>query len=118
MQKKQELFIRKWEPADYFISTTRLLNNATLILSSYLGLGLMAARQAVLSMNNPEGATQLASECVNPINKDKKFKYSGIEYLVRSVVTLDASSTMNTWICLQNTNADVSLNGVFMIRWD
>lgn len=52
----------------------------------------MAARQAVLSMNNPEGATQLASECVNPVNKDKKFKYGGIEYLVRSVVTLNASS--------------------------
>lgn len=92
MQKGVELFKYEWEQADYCISSSCLLTNATLILSSYLGLGLMAARQAVLSMNNPEGATQLASECVNPVNKDKKFKYGGIEYLVRSVVTLNASS--------------------------
>ncbi|XP_046664225.1 ectonucleoside triphosphate diphosphohydrolase 5 isoform X3 [Homalodisca vitripennis] len=50
---------------------------------SYLGLGLMAARKAILSMGNPEGSTDLASECINPINKNKKFKYGGKEYTVQ-----------------------------------
>lgn len=48
---------------------------------SYLGLGLMAARKEVLTLRQ-ENKTQVISECVNPIIKDKKFHYGGVDYLV------------------------------------
>lgn len=49
---------------------------------SYLGLGLNAARKEILLVGNPEGATELASECVNPIIKNKSLTYGGVEYKV------------------------------------
>lgn len=48
---------------------------------SFLGLGLMAARQAVITLNQPN-TTKVISECVNPIIKNKKFHYHGTDYLV------------------------------------
>lgn len=50
---------------------------------SYLGLGLMAARKEILTADNPQGATDLRSECINPIIKGKKWKYGGVEYTVQ-----------------------------------
>lgn len=50
---------------------------------SYLGLGLMAARKEILKVENPRGATDLRSECINPIIKGKKWKYGGVEYTVQ-----------------------------------
>ncbi|XP_054262110.1 ectonucleoside triphosphate diphosphohydrolase 5 isoform X2 [Macrosteles quadrilineatus] len=49
---------------------------------SYLGLGLNAARKEILLHGNPTGATHLASECVNPIIKNKSLTYAGVEYKV------------------------------------
>lgn len=43
---------------------------------SYLGLGLMAARQAVISYGNKD-SLNVTCECVNPVVKSKKFHYHG-----------------------------------------
>lgn len=48
---------------------------------SYLGLGLMAARKAVISHLNKD-STNVTCECVNPVVVDKKFTYSGTDYYV------------------------------------
>lgn len=48
---------------------------------SYLGLGLMAARKEILTLNQ-SNTLSVTSECVNTIIKNKKFHYSGIDYLV------------------------------------
>lgn len=57
-------------------------NGFFLAKSSYLGLGLMAARKQILSANNPEGASTLKSPCINPMIK-KGWNYSGVNYIVR-----------------------------------
>ncbi|XP_060532260.1 ectonucleoside triphosphate diphosphohydrolase 5 [Cylas formicarius] len=48
---------------------------------SYLGLGLMAARKAVITFGN-EDVKNVTCECVNPLIRDKKFHYHGIDYWV------------------------------------
>lgn len=48
---------------------------------SYLGLGLMAARKEVLTLNQAN-RTEVISECVNPIIKDRRFHYGGVDYSV------------------------------------
>jgi len=48
---------------------------------SYLGLGLMAARKEVVTYNQG-AATNVTSECVNPIITNKKFQFGGVHYLV------------------------------------
>lgn len=48
---------------------------------SYLGLGLMAARKEIITYNQGTN-TNVTSDCVNPIIKDKKFKYGGMDYHV------------------------------------
>lgn len=49
---------------------------------SYLGLGLMAARKAILTHGHSENATNLISACVNPFISGKKWSYGGVEYTV------------------------------------
>ncbi|XP_076273539.1 ectonucleoside triphosphate diphosphohydrolase NTPase [Rhynchophorus ferrugineus] len=48
---------------------------------SYLGLGLMAARKAVISFQNADNFN-VTCECVNPIVRNKKFHYHGNDYYV------------------------------------
>lgn len=48
---------------------------------SYLGLGLMAARKEIITLNQPNRTTVI-SHCVNPIVKDQKYSYGGVNYLV------------------------------------
>ncbi|KAF2895355.1 hypothetical protein ILUMI_10809 [Ignelater luminosus] len=48
---------------------------------SYLGLGLMAARKEIITLNQGTN-TNVTSECVNPIIKNKKFTYGGVTYYV------------------------------------
>lgn len=48
---------------------------------SYLGLGLMAARKAIITLNQTN-KTKVESECVNTLVKDRKFHYSGVDYYV------------------------------------
>ncbi|KAF5302325.1 hypothetical protein FQA39_LY10364 [Lamprigera yunnana] len=49
--------------------------------NSYLGLGLMAARKEVVTYKQ-DGLVNVTSECVNPIVRNKKFLFAGIEYRV------------------------------------
>lgn len=48
---------------------------------SYLGLGLMAARKEIITINQIN-KTDVVSECVNTIVKNRKFHYSGVDYYV------------------------------------
>ncbi|KAF4525597.1 hypothetical protein B566_EDAN015535 [Ephemera danica] len=48
---------------------------------SYLGLGLMAGRQAILTAGQPENVTAVHSPCVNPII-NTTWEYAGINYNV------------------------------------
>ncbi|CAH1105013.1 unnamed protein product [Psylliodes chrysocephalus] len=49
--------------------------------NSFSGLGLMAARHAIITLNQGD-AVNVTSECINPIIKKKKFHYHGTEYYV------------------------------------
>lgn len=48
---------------------------------SYLGLGLMAARKEIITVGQAN-KTSVISECVNPIIKNRKYAYGGVDYLV------------------------------------
>ncbi|CAG9762305.1 unnamed protein product [Ceutorhynchus assimilis] len=48
---------------------------------SYLGLGLMAGRKAVIS-NGQGDSVNITCKCVNPVVKNKKFHYHGTDYYV------------------------------------
>ncbi|KAJ6649867.1 Nucleoside diphosphate phosphatase ENTPD5 [Pseudolycoriella hygida] len=50
--------------------------------NSYLNLGLMAVRHAVFTHGYNKNETKVASECVNPIVKNKIWKYANVEYAV------------------------------------
>lgn len=49
---------------------------------SYLNLGLMAVRHAVFTNGYPKNETTVQSECVNPIVKNKIWKYANVDYAV------------------------------------
>ncbi|XP_034941691.1 ectonucleoside triphosphate diphosphohydrolase 5 isoform X2 [Chelonus insularis] len=63
-------------------------HNMSLYTHSLLGMGLMAARKAILTANldmknvNPGDTVEVRSECVNPI-VSTEWSYHGINYLVR-----------------------------------
>ncbi len=65
-----------------FIHEINIVGETTQLYShSYLGLGLMAARDAVFKSGNPAGATELKTPCLT--SKDKlPFKYQGKEYTI------------------------------------
>ncbi|XP_022906356.2 ectonucleoside triphosphate diphosphohydrolase 5 isoform X1 [Onthophagus taurus] len=48
---------------------------------SYLGLGLMAARKHIITLNQPE-KTEVTSSCINHVVKNKKFHFAGKDYFV------------------------------------
>lgn len=48
---------------------------------SYLGLGLMAARKEIITVNQPD-KINVTSQCVNPIIKNQKYHYGGVNYFV------------------------------------
>uniref|UniRef100_A0A182IMJ0 Ectonucleoside triphosphate diphosphohydrolase 5 n=1 Tax=Anopheles atroparvus TaxID=41427 RepID=A0A182IMJ0_ANOAO len=50
--------------------------------NSYLGAGLHAIRHAVFTHQAAENQTKLASECVNPIIRDKLFRYGTGQYYI------------------------------------
>ncbi|XP_025831533.1 ectonucleoside triphosphate diphosphohydrolase 5 isoform X2 [Agrilus planipennis] len=49
---------------------------------SFLGLGLMAARKHILTLNAKENETELITECVNPVVDKKRFHFNGKDYYV------------------------------------
>lgn len=67
-----------------FIHTVPVFNTeVNVFTNSYLGLGLMALRHAVITYHQKaDNQTALESECVNPIVKDKSWIYQNIEYSI------------------------------------
>lgn len=70
------------------LSQKEYINNAVMpqgtvpvYTHSYLGLGLMAARKEIITFGQPNKSV-VTSECVNPIIKDQKYKYGGVDYFV------------------------------------
>ncbi len=66
---------------DYLHQVSVLGEQVRLYSHSYLGLGLMAARMAIFSDGNPQGATELKTPCMtsqNPV----KWTYQGKEYTI------------------------------------
>lgn len=55
--------------------------NIPVFTHSYLGLGLMAARNAVISHGNGD-SINVTCDCVNPVVVNKKFHYNGNDYYV------------------------------------
>ncbi|XP_068245641.1 ectonucleoside triphosphate diphosphohydrolase 5-like isoform X2 [Palaemon carinicauda] len=68
-------------PEDYLTSISLLHKELKLYTHSYLGLGLMAARQAVLLKHRGEDGI-IRSPCINPII-DHQWSYGGNTYTVR-----------------------------------
>ncbi|XP_066957769.1 ectonucleoside triphosphate diphosphohydrolase 5-like isoform X2 [Macrobrachium rosenbergii] len=68
-------------PEDYLTSISLLHRELKLYTHSYLGLGLMAARQAVLLKHRGEDGI-IRSPCINPII-DHQWNYGGNTYTVR-----------------------------------
>ncbi|XP_042881762.1 ectonucleoside triphosphate diphosphohydrolase 5-like isoform X3 [Penaeus japonicus] len=68
-------------PEDYLTSISLLHKNLNLYTHSYLGLGLMAARKAVLLQHKGEDGV-IHSPCVNPII-DHQWSYGGETYTIR-----------------------------------
>lgn len=66
-----------------YIHTVPVFNTElNVFTNSYLGLGLMALRHAVVSYKKAENQTSFENECINPIIKDVSWTYQNIEYLV------------------------------------
>lgn len=66
-----------------FIHAVPIFNSELNVFThSYLGLGLMALRHAVITHQKADNQTSFANECVNPIIKDKPWTYQNVEYLV------------------------------------
>lgn len=55
--------------------------------NSYLGLGLMAARKAILLRGQKEEARDITSDCVNPVIKSRKFSYGGTDYFISGLAS-------------------------------
>jgi ectonucleoside triphosphate diphosphohydrolase 5/6 len=66
-----------------FIHAVPIFNSEVNVFTySYLGLGLMALRHAVITHKGAANQTKFESECVNSIIKDKSWTYANVEYLV------------------------------------
>lgn len=76
--------LQEFQPSykNYIHSVPILHSEVNVFTNSYLNLGLMAARHAVITYKGAENQTSFESECVNPIVKEKPFAYSKIEYSV------------------------------------
>lgn len=59
------------------------VNEIEVFTHSYLNLGLMAVRHAVFTHGYQKNETKVRSECVNPIVKNKIWKYANVDYAVR-----------------------------------
>lgn len=66
-----------------FIHTVPIFTSeVNVFTNSYLGLGLMALRHAVITYKGAVNQTSFENECVNSIIKDKSWTYSKVDYLV------------------------------------
>lgn len=66
---------------DFIHSINVLKNTQNVFTHSYLGLGLMATRHAIFT-ENAKDSTEIHSECVNPIIKNRSWNYAGVDYSI------------------------------------
>jgi ectonucleoside triphosphate diphosphohydrolase 5/6 len=66
-----------------YMHSVRVLNSKIdVFTTSYLHAGLMAVRHAVFTNGHPKNLTNIESECVNPIVKNKRFVYGNENYYI------------------------------------
>lgn len=68
--------------ADYMHRVQAFKSQVDVFTHSYLNLGLMAVRHAVFTDGQPPNTTNIESICVNPIAKNKSWKYANVEYTI------------------------------------
>lgn len=76
--------LNEYQPSykDYIHAVPIFNSEVNVFTNSYLGLGLMALRHAVITYQGAVNQTSFENECVNSIIKDKSWTYSKIEYFV------------------------------------
>lgn len=77
LPKYQETLDRS--PQSYLHPVQVLSNNQTLYSHSYLGLGLMAAREAIFKLGDPEDSLEIVTAC---ISGSQQWKFHSKEYTV------------------------------------
>jgi ectonucleoside triphosphate diphosphohydrolase 5/6 len=95
---------------DYVHTVATLSSSIDVFTTSYLNLGLMAVRHAVFTNNLPANQTQLSSECVNSIVRDRIWKYGTTEYTISGRENSKATAenpTVDYELCLQNVRSKV-----------
>lgn len=95
-----------------FIHTVPVLNSeVNVFTNSYLGLGLMALRHAVITHNKvSENQTSFENECINPIIKDISWTYQNVEYLVSGKENKRSppdNPEVNFDLCVENIKTQV-----------
>ncbi|XP_011302783.1 ectonucleoside triphosphate diphosphohydrolase 5 [Fopius arisanus] len=80
------------ELAGHIYTINTFSHNLSLYTHSYLGMGVMAARRAILTLEmsdednqNPNERIEIRSECINPIISNE-WSYGGRNYMVRGPV--------------------------------
>uniref|UniRef100_A0A336M055 CSON009347 protein n=1 Tax=Culicoides sonorensis TaxID=179676 RepID=A0A336M055_CULSO len=70
------------ETKEYIHTINVLKRTMNVYTHSYLGLGLMATRNAIFTDTLKKNETVVYSECVNPIIKNRSWIYGGAEYQI------------------------------------
>ncbi|XP_075233466.1 ectonucleoside triphosphate diphosphohydrolase 5-like isoform X2 [Lycorma delicatula] len=76
----------KNEVPSYLEQISVLHHNISIYTHSYLGLGLMAARKEILTVDNDGNETVINSECINPIITNHEWEYGGVKYSISGSV--------------------------------
>lgn len=76
--------LNEFQPSykDYIHAVPIFDSEVNVFTNSYLGLGLMALRHAVITYKGAENQTSFENECVNSIIKEKSWTYANVEYHV------------------------------------
>lgn len=69
-----------------------LKNDMNVFTNSYLGLGLMASRHGILTEGGKTNATELVSDCVNSIIKNREWSYGNVVYSISGKTNPKASA--------------------------
>jgi len=87
-----------------FLHPVKVMNEEQTIYShSYLGLGLMAAREAIFKLDDPEGSFNLLSSCM-VASSPTSWDFHGKKYTI--------TSTSSTGPCMQEVKAVIDSLGV------
>lgn len=76
--------LNEFQPSykDYIHAVPIFDSEVNVFTNSYLGLGLMALRHAVITHKGAVNQTSFENECVNSIIKEKSWTYANVEYHV------------------------------------